>query len=73
MVHFDLLTLNDGDVGRITRKDLFKVQDEYFYNPDAGKNSSEALPPIEAVLGVPFMAKENWVLDFCMGIIYIHK
>jgi hypothetical protein len=37
-----------------------------------GKGNVE-IPPIEGILGAPFMAKEGWILDFGAKIIYKPK
>jgi hypothetical protein len=35
--------------------------------------NGDQLPPIEVLLGSPFIARERWILDFGANIIYKRK
>ena len=56
-------------------RSLFKVIPHYIYNlpQDSCDKDGEPLPPVEAVICSPFMAKEGWILDFGAEIIYRRK
>lgn len=75
MMDFNLLTLKGEDIKEITYHDLFKISPHYIYSPkeDDCDEEGEPLPPIEAIVCSPFMAKEGWVLDFGNCIIYKRK
>lgn len=72
LVSFNMVSLTDDDVCEITRKYLFMVLPYYIctMNESDSENSEENLPPIEVLLGSPFMANEGWILDFGAKIIY---
>ena len=36
-------------------------------------NETVLLPPVDAILGSPFMARQGWILDFSLGVIYKKK
>lgn len=71
-VWFNMLTLEDNNVGELSRCAHFKVLPfSVFTLPDGTCDSNgEQLPPIEVLLGSPFMAKERWTLDFGAKIMY---
>ena len=56
----------------LSHYDLFKVTPRYIYTPKDGEHDEEGeqLPPIKLIICSPFMAKEGWILDFGVGIIY---
>ena len=72
VLSFDLQTLKDNDESLIHRKDEFKVYPHYLIDTKEGKcdENGVQLPPIEALIGCPFMANEAWVLDFGVNVIY---
>lgn len=76
-VNFKLLTLVEGEasMNEISHRSLFKVIPHYIYNLPQGScdKDGEPLPPVEAVICSPFMAKEGWILDFGAEIIYRRK
>lgn len=72
MVSFNLASVTkDGGV-EIPQVELFKVFPNYLIAPkkDRCDEYGNQLPPVEAAIGSPFMAKEGWVLDFGTQIIY---
>lgn len=74
VLSYELVTLNVDDEGLIQHKDIFKVCPDYLINPQGKCNEKgEALEPVEALIGCPFMAKEGWTLDFGVNIIYKRK
>ena len=72
MVGFNLLTLKEDDVEVLSHNELFKMAPHYVYVPKEGEcdENGKQLPPIEAIISAPFMAKEGWLLDFGSRIIY---
>ena len=72
IVNFNLLTLKENGVEILSHFDLFKVTPGYIYMLKEGMcdEEGELLPPIEGIICSPFMAKEGWILDFGVGIIY---
>lgn len=75
VLDFDLLTLREEDDDTIPFKDVFNVHPQYLIEPAEGvcDENGEQLPPVEALISSPFMAKEGWVLDFGAKIIYKRK
>lgn len=75
ILEFDLLTLREEDDDTISFKDVFNVHPQYLIEPAEGvcDENGEQLPPVEALISSPFMAKEGWVLDFGAKIIYKRK
>lgn len=74
-VWFKMLSLDVDDVSELSRYARFKVlPHNVFTLPDGECDpNGEPLPPIEALLGSPFMAREEWALDFGAKIIYKRK
>ena len=77
IVGFNLETIKEGDgkLGYISYNSQFKVIPHHPYTLPQGscdKNGS-LLPPVEAIISSPFMAKEGWILDFGADIIYKRK
>lgn len=72
IVRFNMVSLKDDDVCEISRNDHFKVLPYYVYtqNDFVCENNDEEIPPIEVLLGSPFMANEGWIIDFGAKIIY---
>lgn len=72
IVKFNLASVTEEGGIEIPRQEQFKVSSNYFITPEEGQcdESGEQLLPVEAIIGSPFMAKENWVLDFGANIIY---
>ena len=72
VIDFELISAAaEDDEKSIARKDSFLVIPYYPLEPqeeNQGENYGQ-LKPIEAIIGSPFMAKENWVLDFGVGVI----
>ena len=71
---FCLLTLTDSSTSTdvVEHEDYFKVTSQYMLIPEEGEcdENGEKLPPIVGIIGSPFMARQNWVLDFGAKIIY---
>ncbi|MBR0037356.1 MAG: hypothetical protein IJP70_06925 [Bacteroidales bacterium] len=72
IMEFDLVTVKDDGCGAIHYKDLFKAHSNYLIKPKEGDcdENGEQLPPIETLIGCPFISKESWVLDFGVFVIY---
>ena len=71
-IHFNLLTMKDGDLGELNHHADFFTLPYYICAPNEGdkdENGNE-IPPIGAIVGSPFMSKQGWVLDFGAKIIY---
>lgn len=77
MVKYMIETMKDGDgsLGEISYCSQFKVIPHNPYTLPQGScdKNGEPLPPVEAIISSPFMAKEGWVLDFGADIIYRRK
>ena len=71
-VWFDLLLLYGNEITELSCCEYFKVLPDSIYTPHKGEcdTNGEQLPPIEVVLGFPFMAREGWILDFDAKLIY---
>lgn len=74
-IEFGLLTLKDDYTEEIKRKDDFKIIPHVVNNPIEGicDDSGNHPDSIEVVIGSPFMAEEEWALDFGEMIIYKRK
>ena len=74
-VWFNMLLLYGDDITELSCCEYFKVLPESIYTSQEGMcdTNGEQLPPIEVVLGFPFMVREGWVLDFGARMIYKHK
>lgn len=74
-VWFHMLSLDGDDVSELSRCAYFKVLPGNVYTPKENEcdSNGEQLPPIEVLLGSPFMAYERWALDFGAKIIYKRK
>lgn len=75
IVKFDLLSLRGTEESAIEYKDIFKVHSQYFIETDVDDCDEDGVqvPPVAALIGSPFMAKEGGVLDFGANIIYKRK
>ena len=75
IVKFNLASLTEDGGVEIPRQEQFKVSPYYLIAPkeDRCDENGNQLPPVEAIIGSPFMAKEGWVLDFGKQIIYKRK
>ena len=69
LVWFNLMSLKDDDVCEISRHARFSISPSYIYTPKGGDGNNE-LPPIEILIGAPFIANEGWILDFGANIMY---
>lgn len=71
-VCFNLLLINDDDVTELSHCEHFKVLPRNILTLPDGvcDTNGKQLPPIEVVLGFPFMARERWILDFGAKLIY---
>lgn len=71
-VWFNMLLLYGNNITALSCCEYFKVLPDSIYTPQEGMcdTNDEQLPPIEVVLGFPFMARESWILDFGAKIIY---
>jgi len=71
-VKFNLGSLTEDGGVEIPCQEPFKVSPNFFLTPKEGHcdENGEQLPPLEALIGSPFMAREKWVLDFDTLIIY---
>ena len=77
IVKYKIETLRDGDgsLDEISFCSQFKVIPHYPYTLPHRRCDKEGLPlpPVEAIISSPFMAKEGWVLDFGADIVYKRK
>ena len=77
IVKYKIETLRDGDgaLDEISFCSQFKVIPHYPYTLPHGRCDKEGLPlpPVEAIISSPFIAKEGWVLDFGADIVYKRK
>jgi hypothetical protein len=77
IVRFKLETMKGGDgaFDDISYNSQFKVIPHYPYTLPQGSSDKNGLllPPVEAIISSPFMAKEGWVLDFGADIVYKRK
>lgn len=76
ILKFNMLSLTEDDVRKITRHARFFLLPHYVLTPCddlCDKTDGEFPPPVEALVGSPFMAKQGWVLDFGAKIIYRRK
>jgi hypothetical protein len=77
MVKYKIETMkeDDGSLDEISFCSQFKVIPHYPYTLPHGRCDKEGLPlpPVEAIISSPFMAKEGWVLDFGADIVYKRK
>jgi len=76
IMKFNMLSLTDDDVRKITRHGSFFLLPHYVLTPCddlCEKKDGQFPPPIEALVGAPFMAKQGWVLDFGAKIIFSRK
>ena len=74
-VCFNMLSLNSNDICEISRRARFKVLPCNIYTLPEGTcdTNGDQVPPIEALLGSPFLANEGWSLDFGAKIVYKRK
>ena len=73
VVWFTMLSLvNNNDVCEISRCDNFNILPCNVFTPNEGvcDTNGDQLPPIEVLIGAPFIAKEGWTLDFGAKIMY---
>ena len=75
LVGFNVLSLMGDDIVEISRYEPFAVLPCNVFTPknDESDTNSEQLPPIELLVGSPFLANEGWILDFGAKIIYKRK
>jgi hypothetical protein len=71
-VKFRLLTLTEDGTYEKLYHDKFYLSPHYIISYDEGecKGKDDQLPPVEALIGSPFMAKQGWVLDFGAKVIF---
>ena len=74
-VWFNMMSLYKDDVCELIRHDKFSVLPCNIMTPEIGDcdTNGDQLPPIEVLLGSPFIARERWILDFGANIIYKRK
>ncbi len=72
LISFSMLSLEKDGVREIPGYDNFKVLPHYIYPSQAleCEAGEEQVPPIELLIGAPFMAAEGWSLDFSANIVY---
>lgn len=72
LVRFNLLSINGDKVEEISDYDSFMLAPDYILSEEiVGKDENgDQIPPIEALIGSSYMAKEGWMLDFGAQIIY---
>ena len=72
ILKFTLLSVTEDDVKEISCHSNFYLSPDYVFVPskDYCDGDIEGQPPIEALIGSPFMARQEWVLDFGARIIY---
>lgn len=70
-VRFNMLSIDGDDVCEVSRHDRFSVLpcNIFTFEEECDENG-EQMPPIEVLIGSPFMAKEGWILDFGAKIMY---
>ena len=75
IVKFALLSVTEDDVKKISCHSNFYLSQDYIFVPskDYCDGDIEGLPPVEALIGSPFMARQGWVLDFGAMVIYKRK
>lgn len=76
ILKFNMLSLTENDVRKITQHARFFLLPHYIYCPKDdlyNRKDGQLPPPIEALVGSPFMAKQGWVLDFGAKIIFSRK
>ena len=77
VVSFKLMTLANADnsINEVSYSSQFKVIPHYPFTLPQGScdKNGNPLPPIQAIISSPFMAKEGWILDFGADIIYRRK
>lgn len=75
IVKFTLSSVTENNVKKISYHSNFYLSPDYIFVPskDYCNGDIEGLPPIEALIGSPFMASQGWVLDFGAMIIYKRK
>ena len=70
-VRFKMLSLGGNTVFEQVRYDRFDVLPWNIYTPENEDDSDkDQVPPIEVLIGSPFMAEEGWILDFGAKIVY---
>jgi hypothetical protein len=74
-VWFNVLSLDGDDVCELSRRARFLVLPyNVFTLPDGSCDTKgEQIPPIELLFGSPFLAREEWTLDFGAKIMYKRK
>ena len=74
-VWFSMLSLYGDDVVELSCCSLFKVLPHNIFTlPDEVRDKDgDPYPPINVLLGAPFMASQGWILDFGAKIIYKRK
>lgn len=75
IVKFTMLSVTEDDVNKISCHSNFYLTPHYILvpNEELCNGDIEGLPPIEALIGSPFMARQGWTLDFGAMIIYKRK
>lgn len=76
MVWFTLLSLNGNDsVAELSCCAYFKILSHNILTlpEEACDTNGRSFPPIEVLIGAPFMARQGWILDFGAKIIYKRK
>ena len=75
IVKFNLATLTETDVESVSRHANFNLLPRYVFVPSEvySDEKHKELPPVEALLGAPFMVRQGWILDFGAGIVYKRK
>ena len=74
-VWFNVMSLDGDDICEISHRARFKVLPYNIWTQSevSCDEKENQLPPIEILLGSPFIANEGWTLDFGAGIIYKKK
>ena len=72
IVKFNLATLTGNNIKKLSRHANFYLLPHYIFTPseECSDSNDDQKPPIEVVIGSPFMAKQGWALDFGAKIIY---
>lgn len=75
IVKFNLATITETDVLSVSRHANFNLLPRYVLVPSEvySDEKYKELPPIEALLGAPFMVRQGWTLDFGAEIVYKRK
>ena len=75
ILKFNLGTLSEHSIKKLSRHANFYLLPHYIFSPneECGEGNDAQKPPIEIILGSPFMSRQGWILDFGAKLIYKRK